>query len=433
MFRFIVSQVFLLVSTSLFAGRYVVLFSKTAETSRTGEDRVQDELINVNAANVKVLESWMTDEKAWAPGVAAVSIEDLWIAQAALVEIADEKVEDLRKQPFVEDVIKDFSENFLTPAANDLEIHAGNTPTSSMSLWGLNAIRLNEARRSFPNATGEGVKVGIIDTGIESNHVQFQRVQNVMFKDFVNGLPNAYDDHGHGSHVAGTISGTATGIAPKATFIVAKALGALGGGTLSGLLAAMQWVANPDGNPQTKDGAKIVSNSWGAHASSRLMDAGIWSPFERVLFNWVAMGMIPVFAAGNGGTSAYGIPGFFPATLAVAATQENGAIAYFSSRGPVHWIRRNFIESVFKPDLAAPGHRVTSAFPGGQYATWSGTSMATPHVSGALALAVQLKPNMNFKLAKLALISSANTRNDLNFGAGILDLPRLLQVASRMK
>ncbi|MBX9768395.1 MAG: S8 family serine peptidase, partial [Bdellovibrionales bacterium] len=137
---------------------------------------------------------------------------------------------------------------------------------------------------------------------------------------------------------------------------------------------------------------------------------------------WEKLGILPVFAAGNSGPRRQTVllPGACPSVLTVGATDSTDTIASFSSRGPVVWKTGTFN----KPDIVAPGVKVKSALPGGQYAEWSGTSMATPHVAGVAALLYQVKPDLNVADAKKFLLDGADPKaNDLNneYGRGRLN------------
>jgi len=248
-----------------------------------------------------------------------------------------------------------------------------------------------EAWQTF-QVQGEGVVVGVIDTGIDPNHPDLRgklRPQNGWF-DAVNGQPTPYDDQGHGTHVSGTIaggnaSGVHIGVAPKATLIAAKAFDALGFGTFEWLTASMQWVMDPDGDPNTDDGADVVNNSWGGSSDSPTM-----IPEYRDIINaWIAARIFPAFAIGNEGPDprTTASPGDYPMAFGVGATDINDQIADFSSRGPVFW---EGIGEIIKPDVSAPGVDIYSSVPGGGYESWMGTSMACPHVAGTVALMLSL-------------------------------------------
>jgi subtilisin family serine protease len=138
-----------------------------------------------------------------------------------------------------------------------------------------------------------------------------------------------------------------------------------------------------------------------------------------------------VFAAGNSGSAPNGIPGGLPEAIAVGAIAKGDGVAYFSSSGPNIWIIGDLVLSLVKPDLSAPGVKVTSAFPGNKYATWSGTSMATPHVTGTVALAKQLNPKLRAGEIRRLLLSSTDKKLDFQFGHGILNAYQVVKNVTR--
>jgi len=253
--------------------------------------------------------------------------------------------------------------------------------------WGLQKIRVPEAWQTF-QVQGEGVVVGVIDTGIDPNHPDLRgKLRPVNgWADFLEGSPTPIDPDGHGTHVSGTIaggnaSGVHIGVAPKVTLIVARAIP----GFDPQVLEAMQWVMDPDGDPNTDDGADVVNNSWGGASDSPTM-----SPeFRDILNAWIAARIFPAFAIGNEGPNprTTGSPGDYPMAFGVGATDINDQIADFSSRGPVFW---EGIGDIIKPDVSAPGVDIYSSVPGGGYESWMGTSMACPHVAGTVALMLSL-------------------------------------------
>jgi hypothetical protein len=253
--------------------------------------------------------------------------------------------------------------------------------------WGLQKIRVPEAWQTF-QVQGEGVVVGVIDTGIDPNHPDLRgKLRPVNgWADFLEGSPTPIDPDGHGTHVSGTIaggnaSGVHIGVAPKVTLIVARAIP----GFDPQVLEAMQWVMDPDGDPNTDDGADVVNNSWGGSSDSPTM-----IPEYRDIINaWIAARIFPAFAIGNEGPDprTTGSPGDYPMAFGVGATDINDRIADFSSRGPVFW---EGIGDIIKPDVSAPGVDIYSSVPGGGYESWMGTSMACPHVAGTVALMLSL-------------------------------------------
>lgn len=303
-------------------------------------------------------------------------------------------------------------------------------PTGAFT-YGLEKLRIPAVRSQAADVDGRGVKVGILDTGIDAGHADLKG-KTILFKDFMENQPNPYDDHSHGTHVAGTIaggaaSGTAIGVAPGASLIVGKIFDEDGSTTEDVILQAMQWVADPDGNPATADAPALVSNSWGGGIPSG-------DPKDmaecRAVDSWLALGVLPIFAAGNSGPSGatVSLPGGCPAALAVGATDQNDAAASFSSRGPARWATG----SIIKPNVSAPGVKVLSSLPGGQYGAYSGTSMATPHTAGLAALLVQKNPGATPEAIANLLISGSidlgAQGQDNTFGAGRIDAVNSLKM-----
>jgi len=300
--------------------------------------------------------------------------------------------------------------------------------------YGLKLMRIPEFRAAYPQIDGRGVTIGQIDTGILPTHEQFAGKQ-ILFRSFVDDTTLANDENGHGTHISGTIFGSnvvepAIGMAPGVTKVyVAKVFTARGGATVGTLLDAMEWMADPNGDGSTADAPRLVSNSWGG--------PGGRETFRAAVQNWVRLGVFPVFAAGNSGPRAgtVGVPGGYPEALAVGAVDSGNKVASFSSRGPARYDGKDFI----KPDVSAPGVGVLSAWipkPGsGQddpdrnknYRSISGTSMATPHVAGALTLLLQAKPDLTVEQARELIESStrpvqgAREKNN-DSGTGLLDM-----------
>ncbi len=265
------------------------------------------------------------------------------------------------------------------------------------------------------NITGEGTVIANIDTGVDYTHPDlggtlnrvndFANFTNGTHKkfvggwDFVNNDNDPWDDHLHGTHVAGIIgaNGTIKGVAPGSKQLALKVLSASGYGYDSDIIAAMEYAADPDNNPLTADGAAASS-----------MSLGGWDPNPdgiepAAADNSTRLGTLCVIAAGNSGaTSSVGSPGVSRESLTVGSTTKSDALSSFSSRGPT-------LTLDLKPDLVAPGSSIVSTRWGGAGGslTLSGTSMATPHVSGAVALLRQAHPTWNVSQLKSALVDTA--------------------------
>lgn len=286
------------------------------------------------------------------------------------------------------------------------------------------------ARTDF-GVTGAGVEVCVVDTGVDPNHEQLDGKAPIPFFDAVNGQATPYDDHGHGTHVAAIAVGDSTGgpdaatfggVAPGASLSAAKVLNAAGSGTEAQVMAGIQWCA-------ARPSVRVISMSLGTSTPSDGQD-GISQSVNAA----VAAGKVVVVAAGNSGDdpTTVGSPGAATGAITVGAVAEwsspAGApnhsdgiyLAPFSSRGPT-------LDGRTKPDVASPGVSITSADAGtiSGYVTFSGTSMATPFVSGTVALALQAAPGWTTTDVRSAIEGTAQDRGapgkDDDYGAGLLD------------
>ena len=288
--------------------------------------------------------------------------------------------------------------------------------------------------------TGEGMTIAIIDTGIDYTHSDLgscfgDGCKVISGYDFVNDDNDPMDDHGHGTHCAGIAAsnGTLKGVAPDAKLLAYKVLNASGSGTWSQVISGIERSVDPNNDGDFSDHADVISMSLGGSGNPD-------DPVSRAVDNAVDAGVVAVIAAGNGGPREQSIrsPGTARKAITVGATDKYDSIAYFSSRGPVTW--KNDI--IIKPDIVAPGRYICSAQWDDAWADKecfddkhtevSGTSMATPHVAGAVALLKQKNPDWTPEEIKRAL---RNTAVDLHYsineqGYGRIDVLEAIQLTS---
>ncbi|MDP2749511.1 MAG: S8 family serine peptidase [Nanoarchaeota archaeon] len=238
------------------------------------------------------------------------------------------------------------------------------------------------------NITGKNANVAVVDTGIDNENIYLHVIKEADF------TGEGTDDlHGHGTHVSGTIASTQTtykGIAYGANLMDAKALDQYGSGYSSNVINAIDWAV--------LNGADVISMSLGAAISPcDGSDTLSWA-----VDNAVSNGVVVVVAAGNSGpgNNTINSPGCAKSALTVGAVNDYDAIASFSSRGPTS-------DGRIKPDLVAPGVAIISTWKDGVFVSASGTSMATPHVSGAVALLLEKDASLSPAAVKSILKANA--------------------------
>lgn len=236
--------------------------------------------------------------------------------------------------------------------------------------------------------------------------------------------PDTADMVGHGTHTIGTIVGSeGIGMAPEATWITARAFDIFGAANKSDFLLAAQWVLCPtklDGSGRNCSlGADLISNSFGIDRSSPGFKD--WKWMSDVIQTWRTAGSYPVFASGNTNGFLCGsvyYPGSLEQSVAVGALVGGSSLWGASGKGPVYTdevgVDGDKRTSLIKPDLVAPGVGIRSALSvkDDSYTRLTGTSMATPHVAGAIALLLSLYDQESPAMAKLiTALKSATTRN----------------------
>ncbi|OIJ24756.1 peptidase S8 [Nocardioides luteus] len=312
--------------------------------------------------------------------------------------------------------------------------------------WGIDFIHAPEAWAQ--GATGAGIVVSSVDSGTDYTHpalVNQYRGNNGdgTFTHDYNWF-DAYGDcssgpcdlDGHGTHTMGTMvgddgAGNQIGVAPDAEWIETNGCC----GTDAGLLDSGWWLLEPtdaDGeNPDVSKRPHVINNSWGWNGIGY-----IDSFFDDVNAAWNAAGQFSSWASGNPGSMCQGTssPGANTLTYSVGAVDSSGTVASFSGRGPGQ-------DGLTKPNIAAPGVNVRSSVPGGGYASYNGTSMAAPHLAGAVAALWSYNPALigNVEETRRLLNEAATDVDDTTcggtaennnvYGEGYLDLARLIALA----
>lgn len=282
-----------------------------------------------------------------------------------------------------------------------LEVNEGPV-VHGTTAWGLNDSNAPAFWSTF-NTQGAGIVVANIDTGVQYNHPALVSSFNCAsptdtkcWRDPSNicGTAGACDNSGHGTHTMGTMIAAddaslpyVAGMAPKAKWIACKGCES-NSCSEAALNTCADWILSPGGSAANRP--HIVNNSWGGFGN----DAWYRNKVEA----WQAAGIFPAFSAGNSGPSCrtLGSPGDYQQSFATAAHDATRAIAWFSSRGPSAYGYTPYT----KPNISAPGVNILSTVPGNGWAAYSGTSMASPHTAGAVALLWSCNPALKGNISQ---------------------------------
>ena len=351
-----------------------------------------------------------------------------WLLNAVVVTATPDAVRALAARPDVARVEADLVAELIEPVPTG-KAGAVKTPGPDKAGLGMTpGVRAVNAARVWRELgiDGTGQVVGIIDTGVDGTHPALAERWRGNFAPAAESWFDAaglgddefpVDRHYHGTHVMGTLTGLAPGdtigVAPGAMWIAANAINnpADGADYDNGIIAALEFMADPDGDPATVDDVPaVVQNSWGvseAYAGYVDCDSRWWDVLDAV----EAAGVVLTWSAGNEGPN----PGTVRSPADRATSPLNAfsvgsvspyapfPVSIFSSRGPSGCGG----EYAVKPEVVAPGEDVLSCRPGGGYQYLSGTSMAGPHVAGVVALMRAAAPDADVAAIKQALLDTA--------------------------
>ncbi|MEN3337928.1 MAG: serine protease AprX [Acidobacteriota bacterium] len=429
---------------------FIVVFAATAVPAIAaghGGDRKLDAALRVRAREGQGTSRVIVETTDGSPAdrliaaVAGTPGRRLPLMRGQVAEVPDAALEALADDPHIAALSLD------RPVAGTME----RTGATTGATW----------TRAHLGVDGSGIGVALIDSGVTSWHDDLGSDRVVHFVDFVDFQPLAYDDYGHGTHVAGIIAGSGydsngarTGMAPGASLVVLKVLDGDGNGYISNVIAALDYAVQN----RARFNIRVINLS---------VAAGVYAsydtdPLTLAARRAVEAGIVVVTAAGNFGRDAKGqpqyggitSPGNAPWVLTVGASTHKGTIsrkddeiAPFSSRGP------SYIDYAAKPDLVAPGVGIESLADGSSllftthpqarlwgtvntvtqpYLSLSGTSMSAPVVAGTVALMLQANPALTPNLVKAILQYTAEHRSgydDLTQGAGFLNARGAVQLA----
>lgn len=270
--------------------------------------------------------------------------------------------------------------------------------------YGIPQIKADAVQSS--GVKGSGVKVAVLDTGIDASHEDLNVAGGASF---ISSEPNPFiDGDSHGTHVAGTVAAlnNSTGVlgaAPDVSLYAVKVLDSSGSGTYSGIAQGIEWAVD--------NGMDVINMSLGGSQGSTALQQAVDQAYNK--------GVVVVAAAGNSGTkgkrNTIGYPAKYSSVIAVGAVDAANSRASFSSVGS-------------ELEVMAPGVSILSTVPGNKYASFNGTSMASPHVAGAAALILSKYPNMsNIEVRNRLKNTAVRLGDPFYYGAGLINVQAAIQ------
>jgi len=329
-----------------------------------------------------------------APAVSIDSVKYLYPEiKAAAVDLSDDEITALRASGTVRYVEPDYIVTALSPSMP----------------WNIRQINADNVQAY--NTTGKGIRVAVIDTGIDYTHPDLTGVYAGGYN-VLTGTGDPMDDNGHGTHCAGILAATGSsggiyGTAPGISLYGVKVLSGTGSGRTSDVIQGIFWAKN--------NSMQVVSMSLGGSEDSQAL--------HDAVDDASAGGVLIVAAAGNSGVASgsgdtMGYPAKYDSVLAVAAVNKYNHRAFFSSTGS-------------NLGVSAPGVNIKSTIPGAHYATYSGTSMATPHVAGVAALVYSAHPDWTNQQVRQQIVSTATPLgSSWLYGAGLVNATAAVNVSA---
>ncbi len=369
--------------------------------------------------------------------------ETFWVANVIRVDAVPDEIITLSERDDVKRVYSNYPIELIEPV--ERQPGAGQRAAMGGGVEpGVAAVRAPEVWNDL-GITGDGALVATLDTGVSGSHPALASRWRGLdpayaghpewaFFDPVTNWQFPQDSGSHGTHTMGSVCGgppgDSVGVAPGAEWIHAAVIDRVSiPQTVSDAILAFQWLIDPDGDPETNfDVPDVCSNSWGLTTGHGYPNCD--ETFWVFLDACEAAGIVMVFSAGNEGFSGLRRPADRATddyrTMAVASVNGNipgYPISGFSSRGPTNCTPSG--QPAIKPDISAPGEDVRSSVPGGGYTYYSGTSMASPHINGVVALMRQANPDISVEQVKQIIYDTAvdlgPAGEDNDYGWGIVD------------
>jgi len=303
---------------------------------------------------------------------------------AAAVDLSVEEIAALKASGRVRYVEPDYPVTALGPAMPE------------------NIVQINADKVQVANTTGTGVRVAVIDTGIDATHPDLAGVYSGGYN-VLSPSADPFDDNGHGTHCAGILAATGSkngiyGTAPGVSLYAVKVLSSTGEGRVSDVIEGILWAKN--------NSMQVASLSLGVGEDSQALHDAVDEATAGGVLIVAAAGNNGV-ASGSGNTMTY--PAKYTGVLAVAAVNQYNHRAWWSSTGS-------------ELGVSAPGVNIRSTVPGASYKTFSGTSMAAPHVAGVAALVYSAHPDWTTTQVRQQIVSTATPLgNSQLYGAGLVN------------
>lgn len=360
-------------------------------------NQVKEQIYQLLQEKARISQHWMRTFLSSAERSTQVKdVHHFWLVNAVSFKASAEIIRQIAEQKDIKAIHLDNERIMIDPIICE--------ETDIRAAWGVPYIHSEKAHER--GYKGQGIIVAVVDTGVDTTHTGFASGQILVdqAKSFVSGENHLTDGNGHGTHCSGTVASSAYGVAPEAKIIPVKVLSSAGSGTWTGVMQGVEYVFK-------ETDANVISMSLGGGASTS------GNVVETAVSNAISAGIVCVIAAGNSGpgTKTIGTPGVVKEAITVGAISSNGVIASFSSRGPS-------VYNESKPEIVAPGVSITSLWKGGSTNTISGTSMATPHVAGLVALILSKNKSLTPAQVKALIISTAFGTKEVNvYGDGCVD------------
>lgn len=359
--------------------------------------------------------------------------KQFWLANAILVK-ADKDVTPAKNELSALSGVRIVHPNFEFEGPEPVEKQELVPEKSHLYTYGLNHINAPDVWDQF-DTQGEGTSVAVLDTGVDADHPDIELAEDGWA--FFDGEGNEvdsepFDPNGHGTHTSGTVaggdaSGLHIGVAPETDLYHAKVLD--NGGTWAQIIAGVEWAVG-------EKAVDAINMSLGA--------TGYFDTFIEPVQNATSAGTIVVSSSGNSGPGTSGTPANVYESFAIGATNGGRNVAGFSSGERIKtseawvadWLTEDWPLNYYVPDVSAPGVAVLSSYPGGDWTYLSGTSMASPHVAGSVALLLSAKPDLDVGGIKEYMETTAihgdgpDSLPGPRYGEGIIDILSAITAAT---